>query len=73
MPQVRLPLQAPPFYGSYLCDIYIGPIQTGAWDQRMDGSWIAEGWWALAIGVAILLVYAVLLYLLVRSEFGVSE
>lgn len=42
-------------------------------ETGVDAIWIAEGWWALAIAVAIFLVYAVLLYLLVRSEFGVSE
>lgn len=39
----------------------------------MDSIWIAEGWWALVIAMLILKVYAVLLYLLVRSEIGVPE
>jgi hypothetical protein len=39
----------------------------------MDAIWIAEGWSAFVIAVTILFVYAVLLYLLVRSEIGVPE
>jgi hypothetical protein len=39
----------------------------------MDAIWIAEGWSAFFIAMMILLLYAVLLYLLVRSEFGVPE
>ena len=38
----------------------------------MDNIWIAEGWSAFLIAMLILKTYAVLLYLLVRSEVGVS-
>ena len=76
-PTVVLPapfnLQAPsvPLFGSIQYAWWVPCACTK--ETSVDNIWIAEGWSAFLIAMLILKTYAVLLYLLVRSEVGVPE
>ena len=79
MPTVRWPSLRRSIYRPHLCHCLV-PSNMRGWvpcactmETSVDNIWIAEGWSAFVIAMLILKTYAILLYLLVRSEFGVPE